>query len=179
MSTILTNAKNLADRVQGLVILIHHAGKDPARGMRGHSSLFAAMDAVISVVGSRSGRSWNVAKAKDDEAGISHDFELVSCPVGIDEDGHEVTSCAVRRTLNTPVAKAKPLSGKNQIAAMVRLRQLLYANPNGIDHKGAVEEVAAVLVCPEGRKASVAKDTIDRLIANGHLVLSEGAIKLQ
>jgi hypothetical protein len=64
--------------------------------MRGHSSLFAAMDAVIEVVVSTSGRAWNAAKAKDDEAGISHDFELVPY-VDIDQDELEITPPVCRR----------------------------------------------------------------------------------
>jgi putative DNA primase/helicase len=66
MSRVLSNAKRLAERVQGLVLLVHHAGKDRTRGMRGHSSLFAAMDAVIEVTTAPAGRSWIVAKSKDE-----------------------------------------------------------------------------------------------------------------
>jgi putative DNA primase/helicase len=147
--------------------------------MRGHSSLFAAMDAVIEVVVSASGRAWNAAKAKDDEMGISHDFELVPYVVDIDQDELEITSCAVRRTLSAPVAKAKPLSGKHQVAAMAKLRQILSGHSNGVSPKVATQEVAAILDCPKGRAASVAKDTVDRLIVNRHLYLNEGVIKLQ
>jgi RecA/RadA recombinase len=152
MGLILTNAKHLAEWVEGLVILVHHAGKDKTRGMRGHSSLFAAMDAVVEVTISPTGRSWVAAKAKDDEGGISRDFELVRYVVDIDADGLDVTSCAVRRVANLPlpVVNAKRLSGRHQIAAMAKLRGLLTSNPNGISHKDAVAEVAAVLRCPAG-----------------------------
>ena len=179
MSRVLGNAKRLAERVQGLVLLVHHAGKDRTRGMRGHSSLFAAMDAVVEVTTAPLGRSWIAAKAKDDEAGLSYDFELVRYVVDVDEDGLDVTSCAVRRTFNVPVAKAKPLSGKNQIAAMAKLRPLLTASPKGIDHKGAINEVAAALSCPPARKATVAKETIDRLLVNGHLSMDEGVVRVK
>ena len=179
MSRVLGNAKRLAERVQGLVLLVHHAGKDRARGMRGHSSLFAAMDAVVEVTTAPGGRSWIAAKAKYDEAGLSYDFELVRCVVDVDEDGLDVTSCAVRRTFNAPVAKSKPLSGKNQIAAMAKLRPLLTANPKRIDHKGAINEVAAALSCPPARKATVAKETIDRLLVNGHLSMDEGVVRVK
>ena len=179
MSKVLTNAKHLGERVQGLVLLIHHAGKDRARGMRGHSSLFAAMDGVIEVAASPAGRSWSVAKSKDDEGGMFYGFELVSYGIGFDDDGLGITSCAVGRALNAPIAKAKPLNGKHQKAAMTRLRPLLTANPRGIGHGDAVAEVAAVLACPQGRKATVAKETVDRLLINGHLFINEGVVGLR
>ncbi len=179
MSGILTNAKNLADRVQGLVVLVHHAGKDKGRGMRGHSSLFAAMDAVIEVTASPAGRSWSAAKTKDDEAGMSYDFEMVRYVVDVDQDGLDVTSCAVRRTVNFPVAKAKKLSGKNLVAAMTRLRPLLDASPNGISHSDAIKEVADVLTCPQARRTFVAKATIDRLLQNGHVHMGDGGMRIK
>jgi hypothetical protein len=104
---------------------------------------------------------------------------LVRYNVAVDDDGLDVTSCAVRRTLNLPGVKAKPLTGKNQKAAMEKLRQILSGSPTGVSHKIATHEVAAVLNCSEGRKASVAKDTIDRLILNRHLFLNEGVINLK
>ena len=104
--------------------------------------------------------------------------QLVPYVVEVDEDDLDVTSCAVHRTMNMPVSKTKPLSGKHQIAAMARLRQVLAGTPSGIDHKQAIKEVAGALDCPEARKATVAKETIDRLILNGHLFFNEGVIKL-
>ena len=137
------------------------------------------MDAVVEVATAPAGRSWIAAKAKDDEGGLSYDFELVRYVVDVDEDGLDVTSCAVRRTFNAPVAKAKPLSGKNQIAAMAKLRSLLTTHPQGIDHKGAINEVAAALSCPPTRRATVAKETIERLLVNGHLSLDEGLVRVR
>jgi hypothetical protein len=173
MGLILGNAKQLAERVQGLVILVHHAGKDPTRGMRGHSSLFAAMDAVMEVTKSHAERSWNLAKGRDDDGGKSSGFELVSYVVDVDADGLDVISCAVRQTINLPVVTAKTLSGVRQVAAMAKLRALFAANPNGISRKGAIAGVASVLKCPPGRQATVAKETIERLVANGHLLVDD------
>jgi RecA-family ATPase len=69
MGRLIGNANQLADSVQGLVILIHHSGKDQPRGMRGHSSLFAAMDVVIEVISESGTRRWQVTKSKDTEGG--------------------------------------------------------------------------------------------------------------
>jgi hypothetical protein len=49
MGEILEAAKRLQAATGGLVVLVHHTGKDSSRGLRGHSSLFAAMDAAVEV----------------------------------------------------------------------------------------------------------------------------------
>lgn len=66
----------------GLVVLVHHTGKDTAQGMRGHSSLFAALDGAIEVKRNNAGRTWTVAKTKDGEDGKTTAFKLLvlTCP---------------------------------------------------------------------------------------------------
>lgn len=177
MGSVLANAKELADRVDGLVVLIHHAGKDRAKGMRGHSSLIAAMDAAIEVSSSNNGRSWKVVKARDDESGIVHGFELFPHSVGQDEDGLEIVSCAIRPSLNAPQAKAKPIRGKHQLAAMATLNGAFHGTAGGVTYEDAIQQVAAVLGCPKGRAQSVAKSTIAGLLRDGHLFLDNGYVK--
>lgn len=71
MSNAIEALKQIQDALGGLVVVVHHTGKDVTKGLRGHSSLFAALDAVIEV--SRDGlqRAWKVGKSKDDEDGIT------------------------------------------------------------------------------------------------------------
>ena len=49
MGLVLEAAKCLQAMTGGLVTAIHHSGKDATRGLRGHSSLFAALDAAVEV----------------------------------------------------------------------------------------------------------------------------------
>lgn len=95
MGAIIGGAKTLQRRTAGLVVLVAHSGKDAARGLRGHSSLFAALDAAILVERNGDARTWRVEKAKDGEDGETHGFRLKSIIVGTDEDGDDVTSCVV------------------------------------------------------------------------------------
>lgn len=70
------------------MVLVHHAGKDVAKGMRGHSSLFAALDAVIQVSrGDKNPdfREWRLAKAKDGHDSEAHAFALRVVDLGEDE----------------------------------------------------------------------------------------------
>ena len=154
MSRIIANAKRLGERVRGLVLLVHHAGKDQTRGMRGHSSLFAAMDAVIKVTATNGDREWNVTKAKDDDIVASRGFELVPYVVGADDDGDNITSCAVRPMLTLTKPARKPISGKNQTAAMARLQQVMGAGATSISYEDAKTEVAATLTIEPRRRGA-------------------------
>jgi len=88
-------SKALQARLGGLVILVHHTGKDATRGMRGHSSLFAALDAVVEVSRDGDNRAWRVSKSKDGADGADHPFRLDVVQLGLDEDGDSVSSCVV------------------------------------------------------------------------------------
>lgn len=176
MGRVIANAKVLAAAVNGLVILVHHAGKDAGRGMRGHSSLYAAMDAVIEVGSTVSGRSWRVAKSKDGVSGVTYGFELVPCVVGRDEDGLDVTSCTIRQALLKSAAGAKPISGKNQKAAHQILTGLAVDHLDGIPMKKALVAVGAVLQCEERRRVTRASEVLSSLIQSGHLQQIEGCL---
>lgn len=95
MGQILEAAKLLQSLIQGLVVLVHHTGKDSTRGLRGHSSLFAACDAVIEVLRGEDYREWKVSKSKDGADGGSHGFALEVIELGMDEFGDAITSCVV------------------------------------------------------------------------------------
>ena len=77
MSRILQGAAFLAREIGGLVILVHHTGKDTGRGMRGHSSLRGNLDAVLQVDMQSDERQFIVEKSKDGEAGQQHGFALL------------------------------------------------------------------------------------------------------
>lgn len=108
MSGILAGCKRLATLIEGLVLLVHHTGKDETRGMRGHSSLIAAVDASIEVCRDGDLRSWTVAKAKDDGDGAELCFKLAIENLGSDEDGDAITSCAIEPTTVTAAPKQPP-----------------------------------------------------------------------
>jgi hypothetical protein len=173
MSSLIANAKTLAELVDGLVILVHHAGKDLGKGMRGHSSLHAAMDAVIEVTNGSNGRAWRVSKSKDGESGASHGFELVSYVVGQDSDGDDIRSCAVRPALIS-TGQRNPVRGKNQQLGLAALMPKLQASPHGVPITQAMQTVADAFDGPKGRRNSRAKEVIASLIQAGHLE-SDGA----
>lgn len=97
MGLIIAACKRLQGLVGGLVALVHHTGKDAAKGLRGHSSLFAALDAAVEVTRSEDRREWKVAKSKDGRDGDAEPFMLEQVELGQDGDGEPLSSCVVVR----------------------------------------------------------------------------------
>lgn len=175
MGEIIAAAKLLGERLRGLVILVHHTGKDVSRGLRGHSSLLAALDAAIEVENKTGSRVWSATKVKDDAVGGTQAFQLKSYTVGTDEDGLDVTSCAVERSL-LPQTSVRLVTGKNQISAMAALKPHLDAEGVVLTESQAIEIIARNLTAAPGRRRSIAKDQLPNLVAMGQLVLNDGYV---
>lgn len=79
--------------------VVHHAGKDVAKGARGHSSLRAATDTEIEIArtGEGNDKSFSVSVKKQREMPGDNVFScaLQSVHLGTDEDGDAVTSAVV------------------------------------------------------------------------------------
>lgn len=181
MGRLIAAAKELQTLIGGLVILVHHTGKDTTKGLRGHSSLYAALDGAIEVVSTDNRREWNVAKSKDDITGQSYPFKLEIVPVGIDDEGDEITSCVIvpDETAETFQTK-RPALGKNQkIARDVLgdpLRKSQHFGKEGappgrpcIDYSEAVAIVAERMPTDAKHQKESARRAIGSLVANGYL----------
>lgn len=176
MGRIIAAAKQVAAKVGGLVILVHHSGKVRSQGLRGHSSLLAAMDAVIEVTKETAGRRWCVAKAKDDSGDVERDFDLVEHAVGQDAFG-PITSCAVEPTIRAPGVKKVRVSGKHQKAALAEIRRLLTAPGQTMPYPDVLEHVAGLITTAKPRER--AKEAVDALIRGGHLSATAAGVCLQ
>lgn len=176
MGEILEGLKTLQRKSEGLVVVVHHTGKDAAKGLRGHSSLFAAMDAVIEVERNGDARSWRVAKAKDGKDGEEHSFKLKVEILGTEPTGEVIDSCVVE--MGAPgdaVAKVQLPKGKNQRAVLMAIRNACYSVEPGrpgapagvkcITMEDAVAAGASALVdTPKDKRNSLAKDAIRTLL---------------
>jgi hypothetical protein len=182
MGAIIEGANMLRLLTDGLVVLVHHTGKDTTQGMRGHSSLFAALDGAIEVKRNNAGRTWTVAKTKDGEDGKTMPFELLVHNLGIDADGEPITSCTVEPANASIFAKAPPTHAgpKN---ALKKITQVILSGvgavtgiqgaPNGascLKMDDAVAAVAASLATAKPNKRKyTARLRIDSLTNSGHL----------
>jgi hypothetical protein len=82
------------------LMVVHHSGKDRAKGARGHSLLRAATDTEIEVVN----REIVVTKQRDLDGTFSRGFDLDVLTLGVDADGDPITSCTVRLLRGDEVA---------------------------------------------------------------------------
>lgn len=133
MGLILEAAKRLQALTGGLVLLVHHTGKDESKGLRGHSSLFAALDAVVTVCRDGDRREWKMGKSKDGADGEAHTFKLQAETLGFDEHGDPLTSCVVVPTNEPP----KEPKGKRMGECEGAVLEFLASRPGGV-RKGDV-----------------------------------------
>ncbi|OWW19201.1 hypothetical protein AYR66_06500 [Noviherbaspirillum denitrificans] len=126
MGRVIAAAKHLQSLTGGLVLLVHHTGKDANKGLRGHSSLHAALDGAIEVCQNDDCRTWRIAKSKDDETGCVRGFKLHALVIGVDEDGEDITSCVVLpEDVSEEVKRTAMPRGENQKIAVEVIDGLL------------------------------------------------------
>jgi len=186
MGTLIANATLLQQYINGVVVLVHHTGKDAGRGLRGHSSLHGALDAAIEVLRTGGVRQWKLAKTKDGADGAEHAFKLDVVQLGVDQDGEPLTSCVVVPTAQpTTAPKREPQGGHQRIALDVVEGLLIVAGEFGQAgapaHAPCVKESAALAAVASGlmvadpkRKKERAASAIGGLINRKLLSLSEG-----
>ena len=185
MGEILEAAKTLQTLTGGLVVLVHHTGKNAAAGLRGHSSLFAAMDAAIEVSREGDRREWKVAKSKDGIDGEACPFKLAVEVLGTEPTGEAITSCVVvRDTAVEDVRAVKLPQGGNQRVMLDALRPMFKDGQTGkpgapplrpcIELEAAVSAGAAKLTCQTDRRATRTREAITGLVARGVLGCNEG-----
>jgi RecA-family ATPase len=95
MGEMIAVLSELQRRLGGVVLVIHHAGKDENKGMRGWSGIHAAMDFIIECQRpdkQKMDARFMLTKVKDDEDGKLFDFSVKKVHIGYDEDGDEITS---------------------------------------------------------------------------------------
>ena len=161
MGLLLAAAKRIAMESEGIVVLIHHSGKDGSKGLRGHSSMNAAMDLTIEVKKTAVGHSWSTHKVKDGDDGVTKHFTLaIHTTSGSTFDEHE-TSCAVRpaeppKHEHTPTGKLQKL-----VFDAIKVK---YEVDGPISEMEVLEVAKEALVNePNHRVATKAKETLASL----------------
>jgi hypothetical protein len=190
MGRILEAAKALQRLTGGLVVLVHHTGKDATKGLRGHSSLFAALDAAVEVSREGDRRSWRVAKAKDGADGDAHPFRLEVVELPPDVEDESVSSCVVRiDTAAADIARVRMPQGGNQRIILDALRPMFKASPvfgkagapaprPCLELEAAISATAPRLTCAPDRRAERAREAITGLVGRGVLGCNEGFVWL-
>lgn len=184
MGNLIAAAKELQSLIGGLVLLVHHTGKDATKGLRGHSSLYAALDAAIEVTATDTRKAWSVAKSKDDITGDAHPFKLHIVPVGNDDEGDEITSCVIEQDESAEAIKQakRPMLRSNQKIANEAIGEALRKSPHSgkegaptgrpcISFDDALSIVAERMTTDKNHRKTSAKTAITGLVANGYLMM--------
>ena len=176
MGMIISNAQLLQRMTNGLVVLIHHTGKDASRGARGHSSLYAALDAALEVKRTQGGLEWLSDKVKDGESGNATSFRLERVVLGKDEDGDEISSCVAVGDLFRKPPLAQP-KGKNQKAVLDALK-LKWAVGVLVAPDDLSSTAQAALPDQSKNNRQRAKEAIEGLVKLGRLESADDGYKL-
>lgn len=191
MGGIIQGAKILQEKTGGAVLLIHHPGKNDSRGMRGHSSLYAAMDSIIELRDESSLVRWKLIKSKDGEDGINHAFRLVPVEVDVSQSGKPIKSCVVQPVdgVPAPIILKQP-AGANQKAILKVAIELLerrsrdnaydgITDSDGMSLDELLDDLKDVLsdAGPKHRKSRT-RDALERLIQNNFLEMRDGRVYL-
>jgi hypothetical protein len=116
MTALIRNLDTIREATGAHVMVVHHAGKDSAKGARGHSSLRAATDTEIELTTEGNLRVAKVSKQRDNPGDEEFAFTLRSVQLGLDEDGDMVSSCVVEESDEAPKARKPRLTGQPLIA---------------------------------------------------------------
>ncbi len=143
MSAVISNIGLLAEACSAHVSLIHHCGKNGHRGMRGHSSLHAAMDTVIEVQKKQNRILATVVKQKDGAEGIKMSFHLKEIPVR-DRYGNLEKSCILETTLMTD--REGTLSKAPQVALRVLKECIAKKIPNSKEAQSFADKAGCILL---------------------------------
>lgn len=139
MTMVISAADKLRDQFACATAFVHHSGKDPDKGARGHSSLVAAADVVIQIVPGIA----TVEKVRDGVAGERFGFHLEPVEIGIDSDGDPVRTCLFNALGEAPSATPKKVLIKG-IAAMAigALREVLEAQAQELPETSTIPKGA-------------------------------------
>ena len=169
MGVIIKHLKLLQEMAGGLILIIHHTGKNTSQGLRGHSSLKAALDANIEVIGGDK-RSWLVEKSKDGEDGKSFGFRLEVQRLGADGDGDPITSCTVERDHSVMFTKPEPSGSKQKVAFKTIKRALASSATKKMTVEAAVSEIAnSLITTPSNKRNNSARQLLGSLTSGGFL----------
>lgn len=187
MGKLIAAAKRLQSLTGGLVLLVHHTGKDATKGLRGHSSLYAALDGAIEVIRTDCRREWSVAKSKDDETGEVHSFNLEVVNIGLDNEGDEITSCVAipNYLMDRELRRTLPPKSGNQKIIWEALQDTFKKSPKTgqanapegrpcLTLDDAIDKTRDRLLCETKRQTERTRSAISGLVERGLLIHREG-----
>ena len=133
MGSFITSMGKIQEFLACALMVLHHSGKDLAKGLRGHSSLLGAVDTQLEILRFEDQAKGiiSLTKQKDGQDGIRIGFEMTEVEISSSSLGFDpVVSLAVQASdeaVNQASKKAKNNAGKgrNQSIAMESLGNVI------------------------------------------------------
>jgi AAA domain len=135
MGAFITAAGAIQGRYNCALLVVHHAGKDATKGLRGHSSLLGAVDTELEIIRIEDAPKGilHISKQKDGEDGQRYGFQMITVELSTTLIGFDsITSLAVQvdneMDVNRPNASPPPDrsgSGHNQRLALTALHSAI------------------------------------------------------
>lgn len=160
---VLAHCQGLHRATGATVLLVHHSGKDASKGARGWSGLRAAADAELEVIRTPSGRLLRTGKEKDGPDDIEFGFALEVVPLGVDEDGDPITSCAVVEA-EVPSARILRVLGPNEEIVNAVVQEMAQAQTAGIEVAAVLREAVKRMPAPQEGKRDTRKQHAKRAL---------------
>ena len=192
MTAFIANLDALRNATGAHIMIVHHSGKDTAKGARGHSSLRAATDTEVELEVDGKIRTATATKQRDLEPQEPIVFQLKVHELGRDEDGDAVTTCTIREASEEDIADAnqKRPKGANQRVIANAFKQLRGEGVGASNPAGAGWPEAGKFWCiPENRLREFATgkfsatnpsssygNAMKALLAMGYMAQNEGMV---
>ncbi|WP_226553581.1 AAA family ATPase [Celeribacter naphthalenivorans] len=162
MGAVAANCGRIQTATEAHVMLVHHTGKDAAKGARGHYSFHASLDSEIELkVEDKNMKraSAEFTKQRDNGYAAPLHFTLKAIEIGTDEDGEPVTSAVIEEATEAPKNSRGALAGNEKKQAEAKGRaiaacRLLPSDPF------TVEDARRILVEAGIVKRSTAKNAV-------------------
>jgi hypothetical protein len=119
MGALVANLDRIRQAIGAHILVVHHAGKDPAKGARGHSLLRAATDTELEIT------NWQLAvtKQRDLEGSFATGFALDPVVIGERADGRPVTSAIVRLVARNAIVAGIASAREQDVLEAIRTLQ--------------------------------------------------------
>ena len=154
MGAFVRNLDKIRQALPAHVAVVHHSGKDSAKGARGHSLLRAATDTEIEVTRDPAGKisTARVTKQRELDCDGRFAFRLESVSLGTNRRGKAVTSCVVR-----PI-DAEDLAAQAEAAAVEKAAEIAERKADAVGRKVA-EAAAKSRIKTEAAAARIVEDS--------------------
>ena len=146
----------IQNRYKCSLMLLHHAGKDTTKGLRGHSSLLGAVDTQMEIMRFPETTKGLIlmSKQKDGEDGQRYGFEAITVDIDRSELGLENGSSLVIEASEVGDMKDSDAENKPEKSKPIGAKQKIAEKSLNV----AIKTFGSIMDTPEGRKNTITLD---------------------